>query len=437
MKKKFIFSLFAIITVHLSSFSQEYSIIGKVVDSINPIEFSNVIIKDQNDKIVEGTTTGEQGIFKLKAQEGTYTLTISFLGYEDWSKEIMIDQNQDLGIITLSESKSQLGEVIVVAKKPIIEKKVDRLVFNVENSIAASGGNALDALRKTPGVIVSSNGGLQILSKGGTQVMINDEIIQLSQEEVKDMLESMSAENIASIEVITTPPAKYDAEGSGLINIRLSKNNNLGYKGSINSSYTQGIMPKFNNGTSFFYKSNKISISTNYSLVNGIRAGRDESRIKYINEETNTFSSIWDETSKIETRFLTHNYRFSVDYQVLEKLLVSFKTSGNITPKSDNETNSKTYVSNNLNALDSVFSNRNTTEGNIKNLSYNLSLIKNFKKEGHNLSFDANFINYHNDKDQKINTRFFDNNEVFLRDEAFALSNDQKIRINSYILHPV
>jgi hypothetical protein len=154
--------------------------------------------------------------------------------------------------------EKQIQEVEIQAKKKLVERKIDRLVFNVENSISAIGGDALDALKITPGLRVH-NDKISMIGKSGMSVMVDDKLIQLSGEDLINYLKTISSDNIKSIEVITTPPAKYDAEGnSGIVNIKLKKTKPNQWSASFKSSYIQSTYPKGSVGGNFNYKKNKF-----------------------------------------------------------------------------------------------------------------------------------------------------------------------------------
>ena len=384
-------------------FSQAHFINGKVVDSAgNPVEFANVVIKDQNGKIVEGTITDQKGVFRLKAKEGTYKLTISFLGYEDWDlgyedwdKEMMMDKNQDLGIITLSESKSDLGEVIVTAEKPVIEKKVDRLVFNVEHSISASSGTVLDALRKTPGVAVDQDGAISMIGKGGVSVLIDDRMLQLSGEDLTNFLQSIASDDVKSIEVITTPPAKYEAEGAGgLINIQYKKGRRNAWNNSLRAAYTQATYPSYSLGNAFSYSKNKLRLFVSADAKTGNKARLTRSKIDFdiprfidrdIKRRTNSFSG-----------------RFGLDYDLSSKSSIGAQYLGGFKIRKD-------YTGNNI--YDGVINyitkespyiiSNEVDDEETNNHSVNLHYLQRLDSIGNKFSMDLDYFTYstHQDKD--------------------------------------
>jgi hypothetical protein len=161
----------------------------------------------------------------------------------------------------LTDSVQQLSTVTVNGRKPVFERKIDRLVFNVQNSPALVGQDLIRVLETTPMILVTDRG-ISISGKSSVAVMINDKLLQLSGTELINYLRSLRAENIERIEVITTPPAKYDAEGnSGLINIIVKKNPNAGWSGSVSSSYTQRKWASVNNSATVNYQSSRFAAS--------------------------------------------------------------------------------------------------------------------------------------------------------------------------------
>jgi hypothetical protein len=187
-------------------------------------------------------------------------LQINHIGEILYSQDIDLTDNLDLGSIIIQKVR-ELQSITVTGQKKLIERKVDRLIFNVENSVAASGGDALDALRITPGIRVQ-NDQISMIGKSEMSVMVNDRLVQLSEEDLVNYLRSIPSDNIKSIEVITTPPAKYDAEGnSGIVNIQLKKAKKDSWNTILRSSYKQGVYPTGIVGGNFNYQKNKIGIS--------------------------------------------------------------------------------------------------------------------------------------------------------------------------------
>ncbi|MDT0641584.1 outer membrane beta-barrel family protein [Zunongwangia sp. F363] len=245
----------------LLTFSQ-IQISGEVYDTNDkPISFANVVLFDADNQLIAGEITNDDGEYFIKTSPGNYILQISFIGYKKWNDTIEVTKDINLGKINLNDDPNLLNEVTIKGKKPLIEREVDRLVFNVENSIASQGMSALDALSNTPLVRIQ-NENVSIVGKGNIILMINDRILHLSGNELTSYLQSLRSDNIASIEVITTPPSRYSAQGnSGIINIILKKNQNLGWNGNLNSSYQKTSYDGFGSGATINYQSNSISSS--------------------------------------------------------------------------------------------------------------------------------------------------------------------------------
>ncbi len=251
----------------ISSSAQEYSISGKVIDTYNKaVSFTNIVLLQSADSsFVKGTSTDDTGHFEISAIKGNYILKASFIGYKDIYKAINLTQDVSLEDIVLAEDAENLDQINIIARKPTITRKPDRLTFNVENT-ALIEGSTLQVLKNTPGIIVSQ-GGINIKSAPAT-VFINNRHVQLTSAELIQLLESAPANSIKSVEVITNPPASYDADSGAVINIIMSKNLVTGYRGSVFSNYTQGVFPRYNAGTSHYFKNNKINLNVNYSYTN-------------------------------------------------------------------------------------------------------------------------------------------------------------------------
>src|SRR5690554_1663889 len=177
------------------------NITGKVVGQTNePIEYAEVVLQTLDSISIKSELTNEEGVFTITdVSNGTYELNIQYFSENIYSQIINVDSNIDFDTI-ITDSGITLGELVITVKKPLIERKVDRLVFNVENSVAATGGNGLDALKLVPRIKVQ-NDEISMIGKGSIAVMINDRIVQMSGEDLATYLKSLNAEDIKSIEV--------------------------------------------------------------------------------------------------------------------------------------------------------------------------------------------------------------------------------------------
>lgn len=237
------------------------SIKGKISQAGNAVPYIEVIaVKDQKKHT---SISDEKGNYSLKLLEnGNYTIRLIQDGIEISHKDIAINGEVKQDFFIEKKNEKQIEGVTLTARKKLIERKADRLVFNVSNSVASQGMDAVDALATTPLVKVDDNTGVSIVGKSGVAVMINDRILNLSDAELVTYLKSLRSENIEKIEVITAPPAKYEAQGnSGLINIVLKKNQNLGWSGSLTSSLQQQTYTGNSNSVTVNYQNEKLRSS--------------------------------------------------------------------------------------------------------------------------------------------------------------------------------
>ncbi|UPF07242.1 carboxypeptidase-like regulatory domain-containing protein, partial [Flavobacterium psychrophilum] len=237
---KIYFILFFLFFIFPSKLFSQVTISGQIKDKKNkPIEFLEIQLQNNDSIIVKSELTNVDGKFTILTEKGEYQLIIKQLGKVLQKQKITAKQDTYIGVIQIIETQQQLEEVIIASKKKLIERKVDRLIFNVENSISASGGDAIDALKITPSIRVQ-NDKITMIGKSGMSIMIDDKLIQLSGYDLVNFLKTISSDNIKNIEVITTPPAKYSAEGnSGLVNIKLKKAKKDSWNATINSAYRQ------------------------------------------------------------------------------------------------------------------------------------------------------------------------------------------------------
>lgn len=266
---------FIAIFIFVAQFSHsQNSISGAVKDGVGaPLSFAKVLLlKASNSVFVKGTITEENGQFVLEnVSKGSYIVSISMVGFKPFTtQKLDYDGNSKLTLPLISLSESvELDEVVVTSKKNLYEQKIDRMVINVSSSILSTGSTALQILERSPGVQVDrQNSSVSLIGKSGVAIMINDKLSYMPAASVVQMLEGMSADNIESIELITTPPANFDAEGNaGFINIVLKEQTDLGLNGSYSLSFGVGNGTITNDNINFNYRKNKVNFFGNYSFL--------------------------------------------------------------------------------------------------------------------------------------------------------------------------
>ena len=230
MNWKQFFTLCALLAAGTAHVSAQTTLKGKVVDDKNkPLEFATVMLLSPVDSaLVKGAISESDGSYAFpQIQEGKYLLSASMMGYDKaWGGMVEVGKSgsQELPAIKLHEMVEQLKAVTVVGQKPMIEQQADKMVVNVEGSILATGGTALEVLEKSPGVTVDQDGNISLNGKQGITVMIDGKRTYLSNADIASMLKNMPSDALEQVELITNPSAKFDAAGkAGIINIKRKK----------------------------------------------------------------------------------------------------------------------------------------------------------------------------------------------------------------------
>ncbi|MGB1205295.1 MAG: TonB-dependent receptor domain-containing protein [Chitinophagales bacterium] len=284
---------------------------GKVIDiaTQQPIEFANVTLSGSSLDYPIGTMTNLDGSFELSTKEGLFTLQVFYVGAEPFSKEIEItNQDIDLGVISI-KNLHELNEIVVVAERKLIQRKIDRLVFNVENSSKASEGDALEVLKVMPSVRVQ-NDQISMIGKSSLSVMINGKIVNLPQDEVANFLKSIASEDIKNIEVIATPPAKYEADGnSGMVNIILKQAKRNAWNAQIKASSRQRKYNTASFGGNFSYNKNSFSLVTSINHSDG-RYYQEQDDYAYFED------GLWYTSSPFGGDIRRTNARLDISYKI-------------------------------------------------------------------------------------------------------------------------
>ncbi|HEY0730967.1 MAG TPA: TonB-dependent receptor, partial [Chitinophagaceae bacterium] len=273
--KHLIFLFLFLSIVSISGFAQVLSVInGKVASAETQVDLSGATVSLLNaadSTTVKNTTTARNGSFELKMiPAGNYFLAVTHTDFQKtYSRSFTVKPGEaivSIPPVQLNTAAKTLAGVTVTGKKSFIEHKVDRTVLNVDASITNTGSTALDVLENAPGVIVDKDGNISLKGKEGVLIMIDGRPAQLGGEDLANYLRGMSSNQLDQIEIMTNPPARFDASGTaGVINIKTKKNKAAGYNGSFTLGYGQGRYPKANEGFNFNYRKGKINFFTNLS----------------------------------------------------------------------------------------------------------------------------------------------------------------------------
>ena len=399
-----IFLLF-LLQIPLVLFSQNTTIEGQIVDSKNePISFVNILIFEKvGSQAFNGTVTDELGNFSITdLNNQDYYIEFTMIGYSTVSKTINPSTSSKHNI-TLTENVEELDETIINAKAPDIVRESGKLIFYVENT-SLSTGDTFNLLSKTPGVLVMGN---DIKVKNTTPIIyLNDKRVYLSTTELISLLKSMDASNIKSVEVITNPSAKYDAEANSVLNIHTSKAVSVGYKGSVNATWEQAVYSKYRFSTSHFYKNDWLNVNFNYSYSPRKEYKQDDNYIRFFNPDNTTTKSIWESDFEKVTRSKAHQGNLILDFTLNDKNSLSFSSNVMVSPNKTFENKVNGEIFNAQRELDSLFITDSYLENNATNLSFNLEHKIDLDEEGSNLKTSVNFIKYDNNQTQDLNTDY-------------------------------
>lgn len=390
----FIFLLLPLFCLAQASFKLK----GKIKNETIPLEWADVSISNSEGKIIDGSTSKQNGSFEINLKKGSYKIVITLLEFTDYEKEFTIENDTDLGTIILKESATNLKEVIIQSKKKTIEQKTDRLIYNFENNVTTVGGDALSAINTAPGIVVQNNT-INILGKGTSRVMIDGRMIELVGEELNNFLKSISASDIKNIEIISNPPAKYDAEGAGgLINIIMKKGVRDSWKNSTTLSYDQNKYGIYTLRDNFFYNKNKFRFSASINAKTGYLNATEDLKM-YFPNGLSKMNSI----TKVKTENISG--KLVLDYDLSERTTIGFQyLNDRNNPDFKSDIRIEDY--NIQNDLDNVTLNNSFTDKGSKNQTYNAHLITKLDSLKRKLSFDVDYFNY----DSKFDRNFVANN---------------------------
>jgi hypothetical protein len=378
-------------------------------------------VKDEQGKTLSGVTVTlkkvkDSAVVKLAATDatghysftsinaGNYFVTTSFIGYvakNSVAFEVSGTGNITVPEVTLAKASGNLKEVVVAARKPMVEIKADKTVLNVEGSVNSVGQDALELLRKSPGVMVDKDDNITLGGKNGIQVYIDGRPTPLSGKDLSDYLKTIQSSSIESIELITNPSAKYEAAGNaGIINIKLKKNKSYGTNGSVNAGYNQGITPKYNGGFSLNHRNKNINAFANYSY----NYSSNENHIHLHREQLDT---LYDQNSVLNFKNKSHNFKAGMDYTINKRSTIGVMANGSFSDMSYDNT-SRTEISymptKQLNRYLDAANTNNSTRNNINgNLNYRYA-----DSSGHELNMDADYGHYRIKSDQYQPNFYYD-----------------------------
>lgn len=399
IKKCAFFSLLLILIFSInfsaSAQSQRYTISGKVIDDDMgvPLEYATISITKPNDAdYIDGGVTDVDGNFSIPVPPGTYNIKVEFISFESKNfNNRQVNSDLDLGTIQLGFASNSLDEVIVRAETTEVEVRLDKKIYNIGKDLTTAGGTVADALNNVPSVSVDVEGGISLRGNENVRILINGKPSAMAGFGSTDVLAQLPAEAIERVEVITSPSARYDAQGTaGILNIILRKEKTLGFNGSVTANVgypeTYGISANVN------YRTDKFNLFNTTGYRYDTSPGRGFSDTRYTSGEFDRLVEDRD-INRLGKRL---NTNFGIEYYLNDQSSITMTNFFRIGNDSDiSTTNSDRYIDNVL-SQQTIRTERETEED--RSYQFALNYINRFNDAGHQLTAD---IQYGFDNEEK------------------------------------
>ena len=398
-----------------------------------PVDFASLLLRSPKDStLVTGTQSKADGSFRFEAPHGSYILEVRALGYKTWYRQLTLTSATDLGKILLSEDTKQLGEVQIAAKRPIMQRKADRMVFDPEQ-LAPAGTTALDLLRETPGVNVTDEG-ISLIGKGSVVVLINDKRVRLSGTALANLLRSYSKADLSEVQILTTPPAKYEAEGNaGVLNIVLKKAKNDFFGGNISTSLKyRDEHWGYSASTGLNYKKGRISSSLQ------LNAGQFTSVGGFATYRSYTQRPLYSSSeSKFNITGQWAGLRASLDYQLSPELSLGANLSFSPSvekPRRENLTEDYTTLPSGERQLQLRMPGTADERERSSYTSANVHLEKSFAGHaGRRLSWDVDYVGFDSREERNFDSKSYSSTGALLPGQDFRFDSETHQQTRSYI----
>lgn len=369
-----------------------------------------LLLNAQDSSVVKVGVSDDQGRYALEpVVAGRYLVKASMMGLQPaFAGPLSVTEQEPhpkAADLVLTDKKSTtLKEVSVRAQKPLIEARADRIIVNVENSIANTGSSAMEVLQRSPGVSVDNNDNINLKGKQGVNVMIDGKLVPMQGADLANLLKGMSANAIEKIELISSPGARYDAAGTGgIINIKTKKDRRIGLNGSATLSYGQGVYPKASGGLMLNYRNKKWSSYLNYNHYNSRNFNRLDLDRRFYND--GAFTNALEQQHNSRMHFRSHSVSTGVDYSLSAGTTIGVMLNGGTTNMDRNGYNHSDQVG--ASGQVGYFNTKNDQQNGWDNYGANLNLRHSFDSTGRELSVDADYAYYKNGSEQDMLTRYY------------------------------
>lgn len=402
-----------------------FNITGKLInkDQKPGIGIQIKLLQAKDNSIVKIEISDNDGNFSfINLKENDYKVLVEDIDFKNHQTETIslntANPNRNLPpILLIANDLNKLDEVVITKKKPFVENKIDRTVVNVDAFITAAGGDAMDVLEKSPGISVDQNGTITFKGKSGVQIYIDDKPTYLSGAELEAYLKSLPISTLDKIELITNPPAKYDAAGgAGIINIVSKRSKAKGFNGNLTSRVSQGKRSGNRQGFNFNYMNNKVRLFGNigYAEQNPIN---DLFIFRKFKDNFGNTTSLFYQNSFINTKVQSKNARIGLDYYVSEKTTIGIGLSGVLRNNNQNS-DVASEIKDANSVLDSSIIAYNREKQKFKNGGVNLNFRHELDSLGQRLTLDVDYLKYDTSAKQTFNNYIYQpDNSLSSQDE--------------------
>ena len=406
-----LFILLAVFSLSFSTHAQTGSLKGTVSSIKEPKLFSaSVALFNEKNTLVKAVLSDAEGAFTItRLPAGSYSLKITMVGYEDKIvPTITITDNLvNLGTLTLNESAVQLNEVVVKKEKPLVQVLADKTVFNVENTINATGNTGFELLRKAPGVVVDNNDNVIVEGKSGVLFYIDGKQSFLSGSDLTNYLKTIQSADIESIEIITQPSSKFDAAGNaGIVNIKLKRNKNYGTNGTASTGYNYGRYGTSVNSVSLNNRTKKWNSYLNYSN----RFGKSYNFMEFERQQN---GKVFNSDTKTDYTSNANNVKIGLDFTKNRRNTFGMVLTGNFN-NAYGDGRSRTPIRQiTSNSIDSILVAQNKAH----NKTYNLYANVNYRFQdttGVSLSTDLDLGRFNSDRNTYLPNYYYNPSETVI-----------------------
>ena len=415
-------------------FAQEsVDIDGTVKDDKQTLPSATVLLYAAKDSsLVSTAITDGNGKYLIRAKSGTYYLVATSIGYNKVSTKTITlngEKSFTVPVITLAETSKNLNEVVVTATKPVLERRADKLVFNIDATPSTAGLNALEVLRKAPGVVVDHNENISLSGKSNVLVTLDGKQTYLSQEEVVNLLKSMQSSEIESIEIMNNPGARYEANATGgVINIKTKKSKADGFNGSVALGGGYNKRLSSNNSINLNMRKKALNVFGSYGYyTNEYHEYLEIDRVTPGTADRLFFSQRNGDSSRNKSQ----NFKIGTDFFLSKNHTLGFLVKGN-TGNWRQNMYSVTNIGSSFERADSVLKTPSNSGRDRKNFSYNINYKGVLDTAGQEITIDADYSSYDGENDAFYQNRFFLPDGNFFKDgEIYRNFAPSKINIKA------